>query len=60
MYYGSKEAKLHGILFDTCDKKIWSLLFLQSALEQIWSVSLKRIKGEDFNKSNKGSPKEAN
>ena len=37
----SKEAEIHRILFDTCDDKIWPLLFLQSLLEQIWSVSLK-------------------
>ena len=41
MYYSSKEAEIFRILFDTCDDKIRPLLFLQSPLEQIWSVSLK-------------------
>ena len=41
------------ILFDTCDETIWPIPFSQSALEKIWSVSLKRIKGEHFNKCNK-------
>ena len=53
MYYSSKEAEFFRILFDTCDGKIRPLLFLQSPLEQIWSVSKKCIKGESFNKCNK-------
>ena len=26
-YHSSKEADIHGNLFDTCDEKVWSLLF---------------------------------
>ena len=44
MYHSSKEAEIHGFYFDTCDEKISPFLFLQSALAQIWSVSLKCVK----------------
>ena len=47
MSHSSKEAEICGILFDNCDEKIRALLFSQSALEQIWSVSRKCIKSDN-------------
>ena len=48
MYHSSKEAELFSILFDTFYENTQSILFLQSDLEQIWSLSLKRKKGVNF------------
>ena len=49
MYHSSKEAEFFSILFDTfCENTQPILFFLQSDLEQIRSLSLKRKKGVNF------------
>ena len=48
MYHSSKEADFFSILFGTFYENTRPILFLQSDLEQIWSLSLKRKKGVNF------------